>query len=520
MSSHSVIWPQEVGKLNALGVITLVPVAIGSFILVVVIYRVWLSPLARIPGPRLLAASDIINQWHSNVTGTFPREVAKLHRQYGPIVRVGPNRSAVDGSIGYPQVFGIRAAKGMTGESFKKVLNYVSPFDDLTILGCNNDDHRRLRRQLAHAFSEAALREQEGVIVHQMGLLLEQLTRRAQSGETVDVVTWMNYTFFDIIGDLTFAKSFKSLESGETHPYIRNFFGGVIGSGYARFLMVYPYLSYPFALILGGKELQTAMKLSGENSKMGYELSQSRMQMGAEPADGRRDFMTYMLRKTRDGEQGMSTTEIMNNSSVLVGAGSETTASAMSFFFYTSGLNPEKKKILQDEIRSAFSDESSISLTACGQLEYLQAFIEETLRMFPPTAETPPRVSPGAELDGKFIPSGTVIHVYPWATFRNPDNFVDPDSFRPERWLSPSHPRFDERYANDNRACFKPFSYGPRDCIGKNLAYSEMRLLISRILYRFDYNLLPGQERWHDSQNSFLIWNKSPLKVQFSLRQS
>lgn len=87
----------------------------------------------------------------------------------------------------------------------------------------------------------------------------------------------------------------------------------------------------------------------------------------------------------------------------------------------------------------------------------------------------------------------TVISVYQWATFRNPDKFVDPDSFHPERWLPETHPRHDAKYANDNRAVFKPFSYGPRDCIGKNLTYSEIRVIISRILFRCNFELEAGQ---------------------------
>ena len=59
----------------------------------------------------------------------------------------------------------------------------------------------------------------------------------------------------------------------------------------------------------------------------------------------------------------------------------------------------------------------------------------------------------------------------------------------------------------------KPFSYGPRDCIGKNLAYSEMRLIVARTLYRFDVDLAPGQEEWHSSQNAHLVWNKAPLNI-------
>ncbi|TGO41152.1 hypothetical protein BHYA_0025g00010 [Botrytis hyacinthi] len=338
----------------------------------------------------------------------------------------------------------------------------------------------------------------------------------------------MNYTFFDIIGELTFAKTFNSLETGEEHTFISNFFEVILGNSYNRFLTSYPYLSIPFSMIMGRKQVIKAMSKNNENTVLTQELTKKRIEMGEEAKTGQRDFMSHIyavdicsrLKKNREGEQAMPNEDIMLNSVILVGAGSETTASAMTFFFYATGMNTAQKQILQDEIRSTFNDESEIDMVNCGQISYLQACIEEALRMFPPAAETPPRVSPGANIGGEFIPSGTIIHVYPWATFRNPENFTDPDSFRPERWLPPTHPRYSTRYAKDNLACFKPFSHGPRDCIGKNLAYNEMRLLISRLLFRFDYELLAGQEKWHSDQRAYLIWIKNPLNVRLTLRKN
>jgi cytochrome P450 len=109
--------------------------------------------------------------------------------------------------------------------------------------------------------------------------------------------------------------------------------------------------------------------------------------------------------------------------------------------------------------------------------------------------------------------------VYQWATFRNPSNFAEPDAFRPERWLPATHPLYDPRFAGDNKASFKPFSYGPRDCIGKNLAYAEMRVVLARVLWRFDFELLPRQESWADEQVTFLVWEKGPLRIKLAPRK-
>lgn len=112
----------------------------------------------------------------------------------------------------------------------------------------------------------------------------------------------------------------------------------------------------------------------------------------------------------------------------------------------------------------------------------------------------------------------TTVHVSQWATFRNPEHFADAEGFHPERWLRPAHPRYDARFAGDNVAVFKPFSTGPRDCIGKNLAYSEMRMVTARLLFQFDFELAPGQDDWHAKQRVYTVWEKGPLEVSFKLR--
>lgn len=64
-----------------------------------------------------------------------------------------------------------------------------------------------------------------------------------------------------------------------------------------------------------------------------------------------------------------------------------------------------------------------------------------------------------------------------------------------------------------------PFSFGTRDCLGKNLAYSELRVAIARFLFRFDYELMPGQEDWADKSRIIIVWEKGPLQVKLTERK-
>lgn len=74
-------------------------------------------------------------------------------------------------------------------------------------------------------------------------------------------------------------------------------------------------------------------------------------------------------------------------------------------------------------------------------------------------------------------------------------------------------------FFNDNREAHKPFSFGPRDCIGRNLAYHEMRLILAHVLWTFDLTLSESTKNWAEEQNIFALWEKPPLMVDIRARQ-
>lgn len=93
---------------------------------------------------------------------------------------------------------------------------------------------------------------------------------------------------------------------------------------------------------------------------------------------------------------------------------------------------------------------------------------------------------------------------------------MEPFAFKPERWLPPDHPYYDPVFEHDNKSSFSPFSAGPRNCIGKNLAYSELRLIMSRLLWNFDVELVEGYQQWSKSHKVYIVWEKTPLMVRLT----
>ncbi|KAL8393777.1 hypothetical protein RB595_003503 [Gaeumannomyces hyphopodioides] len=496
------------------------------------VYRLTFHPLARFPGPKHYAASPFPFAYHNMLKGEFGTRTRDLHRKYGPVVRVAPDRLIVDGAVGWQDVYMHKPGKNLP-EFGKSARFFGKDAEKSLIAAPTREAHRRQRRQLAHGFSEAAMHEQEPLITYYVDLFIRRLSENSKGGRALDMLQWLNYLTFDIIGDLALGESFGSLESSDYHPWVNNLFRGILGSNILRFFVECRLSA--FALLDPGGYI----KQNATNRQYAYTKASARMELGVEPVmrnngaigpDGkpkmqvRRDFITYMMRNTRDGKDGLNKDEICVNANTLIAAGSDTTGTNLStlLFQLSRPVNRRYFNAVAGEIRSLFKSEADITLRSVQSngLPLLHACIEESLRMHPPVAEMPARISPGGLVGGKYVAPGTKITIFQNATYQNPDNFLEPEKWQPERFLNEGHPMYDPRFkAHDNFAIFKPFSAGPRDCIGKNLAYAEMRLVAARVLLRFDLELDPStKSTWLEDQRIVVIWHKSPLFIRLKER--
>lgn len=317
------------------------------------------------------------------------------------------------------------------------------------------DVHSRHRRLLAHAFSDKALREQEPLIKEYVDLLMQRL--RERDGEKVDLVAWFNYTTFDLIGDLALGQSFSCLRDSKYHPWITLIFSN---------LKVLAWSSV-FSRIPGLEKLLMALAPTKviKQSKEHVELCKRAADKRLAEKTNRPDFMSYVIRHN-EKETGMSVAEIQANCYVVIIGGSETTATLLSGCVYHLLRNCSVLDALVAEIRGAFKEQKDITFASVSALPLLLGVLNETLRIYPPVPTKLPRAVPagGAIVDGRFVPAGTIVSVCHWAASHSVMNFKDPEEFRPERWMG------NEEYERDRRDAAQPFSYGPRNCIGRNLA--------------------------------------------------
>lgn len=484
----------------------LVAVLLAGYVISSIIYNLFLSPLRKVPGPKLWAISQLPYS-SMTISGEGHKRMKKLHETYGDVVRVGPNQVAFTDPAAWKETMGHRRTGQM--ENGRDPVFYALARNGL-IGPIGSEEHGRQRRILSHGFSAQSLMEQQPLIQQYVDLLMQRLRENCQDGtRALDMTKWYNWTTFDVIGDLAFGEPFGCLSESNYHPWVSMIVHGVKQGAQ----LVALRRSFPNVARL----IQTYfLRVITPKREQHLELTHTKVAKRIAMQEDRPDFMHAMLGKHAGGKEKLTLEQIRANASLLIIAGSETTATALSGATHLLCNNPDTLAKLTEEVRSAFSSEDEITLLSVQKLKYMLAVLDESLRMFPPVPTASPRVihEGGDVICGTFLPGKTVVNIWQWPIYRSPKNFALPDSFIPERWLG--DPRFDD----DRKEAFQPFVYGPRNCLGKNLAYAEMRLILARIIWNFDMELADRDEKWIDHNEVYTIWEKKPLKVYMTPRKT
>jgi len=135
-----------------------------------------------------------------------------FHDRYGDVVRIAPDELSFTDVDGHLR----QSSRTWTFERNRTWFRKEAPHDPNSIMGPDEEDHSRFRRNLTNAFSEKSLKAQAPIIQHYVDQLVEQM--KARAGTTVDLVEWLNFCTFDVSGDLSFGESFDCLKNGRPHP--------------------------------------------------------------------------------------------------------------------------------------------------------------------------------------------------------------------------------------------------------------------------------------------------------------
>ncbi|KAL0257660.1 hypothetical protein SLS55_006823 [Diplodia seriata] len=425
-----------------------------------------MHPLAKYPGPTLSSLTQF-PYWYHAIRGDQMLWVHALHQKYGPVVRVNPAElSYIDGQA-WKDIFGHRVGGK---PSHGKDTTWYSPpaATGGPNLQTEHDDakHGQVRRIFANAFSHKALVEQEPLIRQYAEQLASEAVIEActqpPASPTFDLVTLYNCTTFDIMGDLTFGEPLHLLQSSKLSPWVHAVFANIKALDLLRIGREYPLVAPLLRRFMIPPSLFASQRLHLQNSK---DRVARRLAANAARHDGRQDIWSLVLQRG-DGDDGavkLDASRMHSNAAFFMLAGTETTATSLSGLTYHLLRNPAKLRKLVAEIRGAYATKDDMNLVNLQRLPYLQACIEEGLRLYPPAPIGTPRkvAEGGAAVCGRWVPGGTRVYVHHYAAYRSDANFRNADAFVPERWMGAPE------YEGDRRDVFEPFSYGPRNCLGK-----------------------------------------------------
>jgi cytochrome P450 len=186
------------------------------------------------------------------------------------------------------------------------------------------------------------------------------------------------------------------------------------------------------------------------------------------------DLLSLLLAARDDAGTALDDAAVRNEVVMLILAGHETTANALTWTWYLLAQHPDVEARLHAELdavlggrRPAFSD--------VPNLRYTAQIFDETLRLFPPASAFARRPVHAVELGGYRIPRMTSVFVSPFVTQRNERNFANALAFEPGRWEAAAPPKF----------AYFPFGGGSKMCIGEPFARMEAVLAIASIASRF-----------------------------------
>jgi len=198
-------------------------------------------------------------------------------------------------------------------------------------------------------------------------------------------------------------------------------------------------------------------------------------------------YLVDLLFDAQDEETGAYLTdeELKDNARTFLGAGSETTATAMSWFLYNLTRNPDVwAKVIEEVDQVVPDDLSQFSYQHLAKYSYLNQVITESLRVNPSVSLITPRIpTEDIQVGPWSFPRGSWISFSIPVVHFSPDNYEDPYAFKPERWEDNADRKLPYTYV--------AFGTGRRVCIGKYFALLEMRIVLSIFLKKFSFQRVP-----------------------------
>ena len=335
----------------------------------------------------------------------------------------------------------------------------------------------------------------------------------------LDILNWFNYLAFDVIGDLAFGAPFGMLSSGadmaevraspESQPIyapaieILNRRGEVSAT-----LGIMPWLR-PLAKYFPDPFFSKG--LEAVDNLAGIAIARVKARLENPPPTHRKDLLQRLMEGRDEKGNPLGREELTAEALTQLIAGSDTTSNSSCALLYYVVRTPGVLKKLQEELDAKLPADIDVpTFEMVRDLPYLSAVVNETLRFHSTSGiglprQIPPDAEKGLRYKDYYFPPGTVLSVPTYSIHHSKEIWgEDANEFNPERWF---------RLKSRQKNAFIPFSYGPRACVGRNVAEMEMKLIVATWARRYDVSL---RQDYMETREGFL---RKPLGLEVGLRR-
>lgn len=479
---------------------TVLYVGAGATVLLILskLYTTWTSPLSKVPGPWYAPWTDVVNTY-VGVKGEKHLHVLRLHEKYGPVVRLGPNEITVRGASGVSTVHQVKRPF-LKSNFYRTFVPGVENIFNTT----DPEFHRRHRRLLSAPLSESQLQTifLPRIEAH-FDLAISKMRADMDKQGYTDIAKWFLFLTTDVIGELSFGDSFHMLESGEVNQYIRDLQGDKLTKALAFALgsitsmeIARSLPGFKEARQRGDRSLGFARESIARHKRL-VEKQQAEEAAGEKSAAPYPTLFQKMYNANNaDGGETLTNKELVDDASVYIIAGSDTTSITLTYLVWAVCRRPELQKALVAEIAALPEGYTQQDLK---DMHLMNLVIQETLRLYSAAPNALPRVVPpeGVDIDGHWVPGGTVVSTTAYALHRDASVFPNPEKFDPWRWEKPT---------KEMKNAWLPFGGGTRTCIGMHLAYIEIRLGVVRFFSEFPNAKISTREGMSDDDMEQVVF--------------
>ncbi|KAF2458278.1 putative cytochrome P450 [Lineolata rhizophorae] len=476
-------------------------------------YRLYLHPLAKFPGYKFTALTHWYEGYYDVVKkGRYVWEFERMHRKYGPIVRIGPNELHILDPGYYNTLYSMTNRIDKYDWFYSMMGNPEAMFATIRA-----ETHKARRGAVAPFFSMRAVTAFYPHVQGGVTRLVNRMEECAKRGEPIPLFYAYRCLTVDIISEYVFGGQFGLLNRPdwgrdfysawrsmwELSPVIRQI------PILMDIMMAMPRWVTAMINPKGLEVVDLFAAVDKQTKTLLEETSESKIR--AKP------YPTVIWEVSRSDvlppeEKTLRRLSIEANS--LLAAGFETTAAVLSLLTFQVVSHPEVYKKLVDSLEKEIPDPNNMpDWQKLEKIPYLFGVVKESLRMdIGPTGRLA-RVNRNQPMKYKdwVIPAGTAVGMSALYIEMNPDVFHDPGSFLPERWLEPGARERLEPY-------LATFGKGSRSCVGINLAYAELYSVAATIFRRFSnlevYETTErDMEAYHDYFGGMTRHERDGLKV-------